>query len=74
MKTPSKRVIQKTAEVTGDLIGNKIFDKITKGSKTSPQRSSSTAKSKAKNIKFDKEILKDINRLQKGNKLLMSLD
>ena len=28
-KTASKRVIQKTAEATGDLIGNKIIDKIT---------------------------------------------
>ena len=28
-KTTSKRVVQKTAEVTGDLIGNKIPDKIT---------------------------------------------
>ena len=28
-KTPSKRVVQKTAEATGDLIGNKISDKIT---------------------------------------------
>ena len=29
IKTTSKRVIQKTAETTGDLIGNKIADKIT---------------------------------------------
>ena len=29
IKTPSKRAIQKTAEATGDLIGNKIADKIT---------------------------------------------
>ena len=29
VKTASKRVIQKTAEATGDLIGNKIADKIT---------------------------------------------
>ena len=29
IKTASKRVIQKTAEATGDLIGNKIVDKIT---------------------------------------------
>ena len=29
VKTASKRVVQKTAEVTGDLIGNKIADKIT---------------------------------------------
>ena len=28
-KTTSKRVVQKTAETTGDLIGNKIADKIT---------------------------------------------
>ena len=28
-KTASKRVVQKTAEVTRDLIGNKIADKIT---------------------------------------------
>ena len=27
-KTASKRVVQKTAEATGDLIGNKIADKI----------------------------------------------
>ena len=28
-KTASKRVVPKTAEATGDLIGNKIADKIT---------------------------------------------
>ena len=28
-KTASKRLLQKTAEATGDLIGNKIADKIT---------------------------------------------
>ena len=28
-KTPSKRVVQKTAKVTRDLIGNNIADKIT---------------------------------------------
>ena len=33
IKTASKRGIQKTAEATGDLIGNKIADKITSGSK-----------------------------------------
>ena len=29
IKIASKRVVQKTAEATGDLIGNKIADKIT---------------------------------------------
>ena len=33
VKTASKRAIQKTAEGTGDLIGNKISDKITSVSK-----------------------------------------
>ena len=34
--TASKRAIQKTAEATGDLIGNKIADKITSVSKKNP--------------------------------------
>ena len=34
IKITSKRVIQKTAETTGDLIGNKIADKITNIPKT----------------------------------------
>ena len=33
-KTASKRVVQKTAKATGDLIGNKITDKITSLGKT----------------------------------------
>ena len=33
LKTASKRVIQKTAEVTGSLIGNKIASRITRVSK-----------------------------------------
>ena len=35
IKTASKRAIQKTAEATGDLMGNKIADKITSFSKKS---------------------------------------
>ena len=37
IKTASKRVIQKTAEATGDLIGNKIADKITSVLNKSPK-------------------------------------
>ena len=33
LKTTSKRVIQKTSKATGDLISNKIADKITKPQK-----------------------------------------
>ena len=35
IKTASKKAIHKTAEATGDLIGNKLADKITSASKKS---------------------------------------
>ena len=38
IKTASKWAIQKTAEATGDLIGNKISDKITSVSKKKPTK------------------------------------
>ena len=38
IKTASKRAIQKTAEATGDLIGNKIADRITKTSQNISKR------------------------------------
>ena len=41
----SKRAVPKTAEATGDLIGNKVADKITKALKTSPQNNWETAAS-----------------------------
>ena len=37
IKSASKKVIQKTAEATGNLIGNKTADKITIFSKKSPK-------------------------------------
>ena len=40
LKTTSKRAIQEATEATGNLIGNKIADKITRVSKTSPQNNS----------------------------------
>ena len=42
LNTVSKRAIQKTAEATGDLIGNKSADKITRASKTSSYINSET--------------------------------
>ena len=38
IKTASKRAIPKTAEATGDLVGNKIADKITSVSKKSTKK------------------------------------
>ena len=43
LQTSPKRVIQKTAEVTGDLIGNKIANRITKVLKNSQQNILETA-------------------------------
>ena len=54
LKTSSKRVIQKTAEATDALIGNKIADKVSKVSKTLPQNNSETITNE-----HDKELLKE---------------
>ena len=54
IKTSSKQIIQKTAEGTGDLIGNKTANKITKLSKNSPQNNSETVTNE-----HDKEIPKE---------------
>ena len=59
-KTASKRVVQKTAEATGDLIGNKIVDKIT-----------SIGKPKERKNKRNRRIL---HSTKKTNKLLMTWD
>ena len=58
-KIASKRVVQKTAEATGDFIGNKISDKIT-----------SVGKPKEKINKQKKFTYHQ----KKDKKLLMSLD
>ena len=46
LKTNPKRVIQKTAEATGDLIVNKITNEITKTSRTSQQNNSESVTNK----------------------------
>ena len=54
LKTSSKRVIQKTPEATGDLICNKIPNRITKVSKNSQQNHLETVTND-----HDKEIPKE---------------
>ena len=58
-KTASKRVVQKSAEATGDLIGNKIADKMTSIGK--PKEKGKT-----------KEIEEIYIHQKKDNKLLMT--
>ena len=62
IKTASKRAIKKTAEGTGDLIGNKIADKSV--SKKKP------AKELLNNNDEDVEIIRNNYLQKKGNKLL----
>ena len=54
LKTGSKRVIQKTTEAIGNLIGNKIANRITKVSRSSPQNNSEKVTNE-----HDKEIPKE---------------
>ena len=56
LKLIQKRAIQKTAEATDDLIGNRIADKITKVSRASPQNSSETVTNEEENIEHEREI------------------
>ena len=76
IKTASKRAIQKTAEATGDFVGNKIADKIT--AKSSPNLVTSALKKNYTMKKYSqmKLIMKyrkrDIFLQKKGTKLLMN--
>ena len=65
IKTPSKRAIQTTAEATGDLVGNKIADKITSASKQSHNE-------KIQSNEVNNEIPKERCISLKGKKLLMN--
>ena len=56
LKTVSKRVIQKTAETTGHLIGNKIADKVTKVTKPLPQNNLEIVTNEEENAGLDREI------------------
>ena len=57
LKTTSVKVIQKTAEVSGDLIGNKIVNRITKVSRSSLQNNLETITNEhAKEIPKERHI------------------
>ena len=66
-KLLQKEQFTKTAEATADMNGNKIFDKITKISRTSPQTNSQTKKKSM----MKKYLKKDIYLHKKDRKLLM---
>ena len=68
LKTSTKSVIQKTAEATGDLIGNKTANKVTKVSRNSQQNNLDTFTNENDE---EKHLKKDIYLQKKDKKLLM---
>ena len=67
IKTAPQRAIQTTAEATGDLVCNKIADKITSISKKSTRKLPAIEK-----IQNYLLVKKDIYHRKKDNKLLMN--
>ena len=62
MKAAIRAVLNQLAtssEATGDLIGNKIANKITKFSRTSSQDRSETVTNETENIRVARKILKE---------------
>ena len=64
IKTASKRAIQKTAEATGDLIGNKIADKTTSISKKSSNNNNNNNNDDVKLITHKKRYISPEERLK----------
>ena len=58
LKTSSKRTIQEVVEATGDLVVNKVADKIIEVSRSSTQNSSGRINIETDNIEVDKKNLK----------------
>ena len=58
LKLIQKGQFNKTAEATGDLIGDKIANKITKVSRTSAQNNSEAVTNETENNKLDREVLR----------------
>ena len=58
IKTASRWAIQRNAEAIGNLISNKIVDKITRVTKSLTQNNPETVESKTKSTKFDREMPK----------------
>ena len=68
IKTASKSAIQKTAEPTGDLISNKIADKITSVS----EKSAELRSTKNDDTNSETEVLRKRYISPEDNKLLMN--
>ena len=72
IKTASKRAIQEAVEATGDLIGNKIADKITSVSKNKSAIELHNDETKEEDVERTTHKKKYIISPEKRNKLLMN--
>ena len=78
IKTTSKRAIQKTGETTGDLIGNKLADKITSVSKKKSAKASqndekeATLKKRYISPEERKQIIEELRLVPKNDRLLIN--
>ena len=61
LKLLQKKGIRKSAEATGDLIGNRIADETTRVSRTLPKNITRTVINETENIGLDIEIPKERN-------------
>ena len=59
-KAASKRVVQKTAKATGDLIGNKIAEKITSVGKSKQEDKTKKIKEIYISLEKRKQIIHDV--------------
>ena len=59
LKPLQKKAIQKSAETTADLIGNKIADKITKILRNLPKNNWETARYEEENVRLDRGIQRE---------------
>ena len=69
IKTAPKRAIQKKAETTGDLIGNKIADKITSVSKKKPNNNNNNNNEDVELTTHKERYISPGERLQIFNEL-----
>ena len=68
LKLPQNKTFKKVAKATGDLIGNKITNEITKFAKKSKQNKSETVANEHDNETFEKKYVSP----EKDRKLLMN--
>ena len=69
LKLPQNKTFKKAAKATGDLIGNKITNEITKFSKASKQNNAETVAHEYDNETFEKKYVSSEERQEIADEL-----